>query len=332
MPKILIVGGGIAGLSLAIRLFQRQVDFTLAMSPAVAPCTDVSLGVLNPIVFKRFTESWMAETLLAEAATFYREAESFTKSQFYSPLQLVKLIHDQSSIKQLHQRLEERDGSKFLRKTDFNSVTIEGAARLDCASFTKAIRGWLSTTGRLVQAHVEGVKPNEPFQFAGSTYDKVVFCEGHSASTNTHFDFVPWRLSKGEWIEVQCANDLTSGATHYGYTALKQEKGRYRIGSTFSWDELNNHNTANTVDGLRESAATPGLAVRRLTSAGAGIRPASMDRRPIMGRHPEHENIFMFNGFGTKGCLLAPYFSQHFADHMLNGASLMPEVDVRRFR
>ena len=33
----------------------------------------------------------------------------------------------------------------------------------------------------------------------------------------------------------------------------------------------------------------------------AGIRPATKDRRPFIGTHPEFKNIGIFNGLGSKG-------------------------------
>jgi len=34
---------------------------------------------------------------------------------------------------------------------------------------------------------------------------------------------------------------------------------------------------------------------------------------------------------GTKGCSVAPYFARQFAQYLLHGSPLMPDVDVRRF-
>ena len=48
-----------------------------------------------------------------------------------------------------------------------------------------------------------------------------------------------------------------------------------------------------------------------------GIRPTVADRRPVMGRHPEYNRLFVFNGLGTKGYMLAPLLSLEMADYML---------------
>lgn len=43
-----------------------------------------------------------------------------------------------------------------------------------------------------------------------------------------------------------------------------------------------------------------------------GIRPTVKDRRPLIGRHPVYSRLFIFNGLGTKGTSLAPYWANHF--------------------
>jgi len=40
----------------------------------------------------------------------------------------------------------------------------------------------------------------------------------------------------------------------------------------------------------------------------------------------------VFNGMGTKGCSLAPYFAKEFTEHLVNEKPLNPLADVQRFR
>jgi glycine/D-amino acid oxidase-like deaminating enzyme len=63
-----------------------------------------------------------------------------------------------------------------------------------------------------------------------------------------------------------------------------------------------------------------------------GFRPTTPDRRPILGRHPVHKNIFIFNGLGTKGISLAPYFSEVLVHWLENRGDLHKEVDIERFK
>ena len=64
----------------------------------------------------------------------------------------------------------------------------------------------------------------------------------------------------------------------------------------------------------------------------AGIRPATLERRPFVGFHPLHKNIGILNGMGTKGCSLAPYFAFQMKENLINNKPIMPEADVQRFK
>ncbi len=48
----------------------------------------------------------------------------------------------------------------------------------------------------------------------------------------------------------------------------------------------------------------------------------------MLGLHPSYPQVGIFNGLGTKGCLLAPYFAAHMADFLTGKNKLMQEVDV----
>ena len=63
----------------------------------------------------------------------------------------------------------------------------------------------------------------------------------------------------------------------------------------------------------------------------AGIRPTVNDRRPLIGLHPEHRSLGVFNGLGTKGVMLAPFFAKQFAGFLEHALPLNKEVDIARF-
>ena len=45
----------------------------------------------------------------------------------------------------------------------------------------------------------------------------------------------------------------------------------------------------------------------------------------------EHKNVYIFNGLGTKGVMLAPYFAQKLFNHIKLNETLPEEVNVARF-
>jgi glycine/D-amino acid oxidase-like deaminating enzyme len=63
----------------------------------------------------------------------------------------------------------------------------------------------------------------------------------------------------------------------------------------------------------------------------AGVRPTSPDRRPWVGE--VQPGIWVCNGLGTRGVLVAPWTVERLLDAMTGrDAELPEEIDVRRFR
>ena len=63
----------------------------------------------------------------------------------------------------------------------------------------------------------------------------------------------------------------------------------------------------------------------------AAIRPASLERRPFVGLHPQFPRVGILNGMGTKGCSLAPWFARQLVNHLVRQSPIEPVADVKRF-
>jgi len=63
----------------------------------------------------------------------------------------------------------------------------------------------------------------------------------------------------------------------------------------------------------------------------AGIRPTVKDRRPLLGNTKKYNNIYFFNGLGTRGLSMAPLLSTYLLDYIEKGIDLPREVNINRF-
>ena len=63
----------------------------------------------------------------------------------------------------------------------------------------------------------------------------------------------------------------------------------------------------------------------------AGVRPTVKDRRPLVGRHSEYKNLYMLNGLGTRGVMIAPYVAKELFEFIENDEALDIEIDINRF-
>jgi glycine/D-amino acid oxidase-like deaminating enzyme len=109
--------------------------------------------------------------------------------------------------------------------------------------------------------------------------------------------------------------------------------GRVRVGATYERDDIGSGPTlAAREELLREARDLFQGRVRwELRGEAVGVRPGTPDRMPLVGLHPRHAQLGMFNGFGSKGVLMAPYYARCLAAALLDGAALPEEASLQRW-
>ena len=62
----------------------------------------------------------------------------------------------------------------------------------------------------------------------------------------------------------------------------------------------------------------------------AGVRPTVKDRRPLVGLHPNHPNMYILNGLGTRGVMLGPFLAHQLFNYIENNIPLDEEINIDR--
>jgi glycine/D-amino acid oxidase-like deaminating enzyme len=161
---------------------------------------------------------------------------------------------------------------------------------------------------------------------------KIIFCEGANAIQNPYFKFFPFQLAKGECLILRIEDFYSDRIINSEVLIMPlPEKNLYYVGATHEWyfddDQPSEKGKNELLGNLSAVLKLPFEIVEHK----AAIRPTVKDRRPFIGFHPEFPDIGIFNGMGTKGISLAPYFAKHFTKHLLYQKPLQPEVDIKRF-
>ena len=68
--KILIAGGGLAGICIAYQLAEKNIPFIL-LDKGSNQSSLKAAGLINPIVFRRMLKSWRVDEFLPYALEFY---------------------------------------------------------------------------------------------------------------------------------------------------------------------------------------------------------------------------------------------------------------------
>ncbi|MEM9850214.1 MAG: FAD-dependent oxidoreductase, partial [Bacteroidota bacterium] len=159
----------------------------------------------------------------------------------------------------------------------------------------------------------------------------IIFCEGHRAKQNPFFSYLPFGGTKGEVLLVKIPEAQFEKMLKQRVFIVPLGDDLYWIGATNDWQYEDGQPTAKgrqyLEDRLKEVLKVP----FEIVSHQAAVRPTVKDRRPFLGRHPKYPQLGIFNGLGTKGASLGPYFAKHFADFLTEQQPLMPAVDIQRY-
>ena len=162
--------------------------------------------------------------------------------------------------------------------------------------------------------------------------NQLVFCEGHLVSQNPFFDWIPTKPAKGEVITIKCDDlNLDVNILNKGIFILPLGNSIYKVGATYEWNELTDIPTSKGLMEIETKLKTVITSSFTVINHEAGIRPSVIDRRPVIGTHHTIKNIHVFNGFGTKAVMLAPYFANQFVNQFQLKENLDDEVNVSRF-
>lgn len=332
----LIVGWGLAGSVLAWQFYLKGVGFQVNDS-GVNWSTRTAAGLVNPIVFKRITKSWNADILMPYAEEFYSKIEQILGVQLLSRKPIFRVFASTA---------EENDWSSKQGDDRFNHYLsaqplpenpspnhFKFPFGLGCVKTFGSLNTNLFLDASKIFFERHGIKfINERFDYsqlaANSAY---FFCEGVEIKNNPFFNYLPLKPTHGETLDIE-SNELNFEATINKNMFLTQVEGnRYKIGATYNWELDQPDITEAARTELVEKLAEFANFNYTILSQNAGIRPTVIDRKPLLGIHPTVKNAIVFNGLGTKGVMIAPYYAAQLIGHVYAAVKLESEVDILRF-
>jgi len=352
--RFLIIGGGLAGLLLAWRL--REHNPIVLGGSSLPPASDVSAGVLNPVTGGRLTLMDDYGDYLEAARQLYRSVPGGA-DHFYETTIRRYFVNDLEC-----ERFEERRrldnyrdylGPRFAAgeagpasKDTLGSFLIEGVARVEPVPILSSIRKVLGSNFRPVDADWETFENRDStLSLNGIEAEALICCEGVGVVANPLFRWLPFRPVKGETLTLhEPALENFREIIHHEKWILSLGQNRFRVGSTY---RRGNHREEGVAADCRPPVAEPSPEGRdelakafrtifdlkkdsSVVEHKAGIRPSSRDRIPYVGPHPDLKNLFILNGLGSKGALLAPRLTENLAAHLTCGPPLDPKHDPAR--
>ncbi len=344
----LIIGQGIAGSMLAYHLMAEGKNVLLIDKGHEGASSSVAAGILNPVTGKLLVKSWRIDDLLPKAISTYRELEKLLSTPLLHLRSIIRRMHNVKEENQWYLRMGQEEYLTYLKKP---SIQADLKEKLNlnglCGEITGGGHVDLGILISIYRKHliIENLLLPENFDYAQLTFTDdrieykhisakaIIFCEGDRGRINPFFEFLPFDVVKGEILLAHIPNADFEHIFKLGrlFIVPTPQKDIYWIGSTYEWKKLDYATTKEKQEELenqlRESLRIPYEIIDRR----AAIRPAIKDRRPLIGRHPELPNLYIFNGMGTKGASLSPFWAEHFTNHLCHGTALDPSVDLSRF-
>jgi len=341
----LIVGQGIAGSVLAYSLMQQNQKIMVVDEDKEFTSSKIAAGLCNPVVFKRLTKSWMVDEVLTYAKEFYRQQEQLLGKQFYFDIPLYKLFVDEEEQKFWKQKSNEPHLFDWIdNKVEYPFDKEKVNYLFGAAKTLKS--GYLKTASWVYKFKEYLVKKdsylNQKFNHDGIEFkeegviwnnykaQKILFCEGYQSIHNPYFDWLPFKLTKGEVLTVSFKKLELKQAINKGVFILPYGNN-YKLGATYNWEELDETPTKEGKEQLTQKAKKFINDDIVIVDHKAGVRPTVIDRRPLLGIHPEYNQLAVFNGLGTKGVMLAPYFANKMVHLLLKNEPPPQEVNINRF-
>lgn len=288
------------------------------------------------------TKTWLADRLFPALHQYYREAEELTGSAFLHAMPIYRPFLSIEEQNEWMGKSSDRAYAPFIREVlkgpamvgvndPMGGLLLDQCGFLDTNSYVESVRTLVAREQTYLESligEMDVVVGHDAVRYRNYEARVAIFCTGVHATS--WFRWLPVRPLKGETLQV------STGLTPQWIV----NRGAYMVPHGDGWRAGATYNQTDREPGITEqSRAELKAAVEELihlpfsvTGQQWGFRPTTPDRRPLLGRHPEYHNMWTFNGLGTKGVSLAPYFSAELISALENGVPLNKDVDIERYK
>lgn len=339
----IIVGQGLAGSAIAAHLLTAGKKIAVFDRPEFNKATLIAAGLFNPVTGKKMVKTWLADTIFPYLHRFYTDIERQTRTSFFHPMPVYRpflSVEEQNDwmARSAEEGYKDYVADVFTNTTmpgvndPFGGLLLKQCGYVDTHAYTEAVRRWTQQAGFFVEEDFDSdaLTPTE----SGVNYKDwsaryIIFCTG--IKKEKWFGWLPVVPLKGETMTVQTTFE-TKYILNRGVYAVPNGLNRFKIGATYDFHDRFEEITAKGRGELMEKYQDIVTNPFTVIAQEWGMRPTVPDRRPIIGRHPEYDRVAVFNGLGTKGVSLAPYFASILIRSLENGDAINNAADVNRYK
>jgi glycine/D-amino acid oxidase-like deaminating enzyme len=339
----IIVGQGICGTLLSRELTLAGKTVLTVDLPDKYASGKAASGMMNPVTGMRMAKAWMADELLPVARQVYQQVATELNCSLLQTTGIIDFHRTADEKKLFYERMQQYTG--YLAPEDeklwlpyfhapYGIGRVTQGMLVNMKLLQQKYREQLANTGRLLEEQFDlqhCTTENGRIQYKDIAALYLIFCDGPAVMNNPWFRQLPFSLNKGEALIADIPGLPRGEVFKSDIKITPWEQDLFWVGTSFDW----NYTTPEPSAAFRTATE---LAMKHwlklpFTIQGhlSGIRPATVGQKPVVGMHPQHRQIGIFNGMGSKGCTQAPYFARQLAAHVVNGTPIHPEASINRF-
>lgn len=339
----LVIGQGIAGSLLAWRLHGAGQSVMIIDNANPESSSKVAAGLYNPITGRQMVKTWMADEIFPTLAQFYDDLEEQLNAKFHFQMPIYRPFHSAEEQNDWQSKAANSDYESYIDELkthamgidhladNFGGIKLKLSGYIDLPVMLKSFRDYFILQNMITEKSFDFFKleVNETgCKYLDFTADQIIFCEGVSVAANPFWTHLRFKPVKGEILNIKC--DLPQNLIVNRGVFIIPRNGYFRVGSTYDHQVLDTQPTQRAKTYLEEKFLLNYKGKYEIVGHQAGIRPATFDRKPFIGFHKKYKNVGIFNGFGTKGVSMVPYFSKMMVDNIVSGSEILEEVEANR--
>jgi len=340
----IIVGAGLAGIAFCEQLKANNKTFVV-FDDNSQQSSVVAGGLYNAVVLKRFTPVWKSQDQLNLALPLYNNIENKLNIKLDYKIPVYRKfasLEEQNNwfTASDNPRLSEYLSTQIVKNTNqavnaplgFGKVLKTG--RIDVKTLVRAYREDLQKKDLLFKEAFQynelNLKATELI-YKNIMAKQIVFAEGFGMVKNPFFKHLPLVPTKGELLIIEAPELKIDYVLKSGAFVIPLGNHKYIIGATYEWNDLNHKATEQAKEKLLSRLEKIINCQFKIVNQVAGVRPTVIDRRPLVGRHQAHKNMYLLNGLGTRGVMIGPYVAQELFSFIEKDQPLDQDIDIARF-
>ncbi len=343
---ILIIGQGIAGSILALQAKKRGIALRIMDDGHLSASSIAAAGLYNPFILKRRKLSWRGSEFFPFSRKFFSDIDKILGTKVDHEIGVARRVHDIAELNDWTANEGEPHVAQFLgdaiSKNEVSPLIdaplgyriVPKAGYVDTQAFLASSKKVFQESGEFIAGSFDEseVDHGEALRYRGEEYAAIIICIGYrSRESGRFFSSLPFSPAKGHTLIIRCLqlplDTIVSGPCFI----LPLGDGKFRIGSTYSWSDLNEEVEEKEVEKLIQNFRSFCSLPFEIIDSKAGVRPSTKDRKPLIGASPVDARIQLFGGMGSRAIMCAPLLSEMYLDHLFNESDIWPEVDLARF-